>query len=217
MYFKDFVEELKSSLKKPLPGRSAQFQMIPDPGVKTYYNETNFLNAKKGAVMIVFFQRSKEVIFPMIKRQDYEGVHSGQVALPGGKKDPTDPDFEFTALRETFEEIGIPQNKIEVIGKLTEIYIPPSNFLIYPYVGVLYEEPQYYPDLTEVADIYEFSLKDFLSPQCISKQSMKLFNGLEVTTPCYNIDQKIIWGGTAMILSEMRTILQNMRSKFLNY
>ncbi len=217
MYFKNFVEDLKSALKKPLPGRSAQFQMIPDPGVKTFYNETNFLNAKKGAVMVVFFQRSKDIIFPMIKRQDYEGVHSGQIALPGGKKDPTDPDFEFTALRETFEEIGIPQNKIEVIGRLTEIYIPPSNFLIYPYIGVIYEEPQYYPDLTEVADIYEFSLKDFLNPQCISKQKMKLFNGLEVSTPCYNLEQKIIWGGTAMILSELRTILQNMKSQFLSY
>ncbi len=217
MYFKDFVEDLKSALKKPLPGRTAQFQMLPDPSVKTFYNENNFLNAKKGAVMIVFFQRNKDVIFPMIKRQDYEGVHSGQIALPGGKKDPTDPDFEFTALRETFEEIGIPQNKIEVIGKLTEIYIPPSNFLIYSFVGVTYEEPLYYPDPIEVADIYEFSVKDFLNPQCISKQNMKLFNGLEITTPCYKINEKIIWGGTAMILSETRTILQKMQSRFLTY
>lgn len=217
MYFKDFVEDLKNALKKPLPGRKAQFEMIPDPGVKTFYNETNFMNAKKGAVMIVFFQRNKDVLFPMIKRQDYEGVHSGQIALPGGKKDLTDPDFEYTALRETFEEIGIPQQKIQVIGRLTDIYIPPSNFLIYPYVGVIHEEPQYYPDLNEVADIYEIKVKDLLNPECITKQNMTLFNGLQVSTPCYNIEQKIIWGGTAMILSELRTILRNMQSQFLYY
>jgi|YNPMSStandDraft_2_1061718.scaffolds.fasta_scaffold03762_3 8-oxo-dGTP pyrophosphatase MutT (NUDIX family) len=217
MYFRDFVEELKSALKKPLPGREAQFQMIPDPSVKTFYHETNFMNAKKGAVMIVFFQRNKDVIFPMIKRQDYEGVHSGQIALPGGKKDPSDVDFQQTALRETFEEIGIHEHKIHVIGKLSEIYIPPSNFLIYPFVGVLYEEPNYYPDLNEVADIYEINVKDLMNPACITKQNMKLFNGLEVSTPCFNIDQKIIWGGTAMILSEMRTILLNIQSHFLSY
>lgn len=217
MNFQSFVEELGEALGRPLPGHSAQLEMIPDYRVKHYYNEFDMLNARKGAVLVLFFQRNKDIIFPMIKRQEYEGVHSGQIAFPGGKKDPTDPDFSFTALRETYEEIGVPMDKIKILGKLTELYIPPSNFLVYPYVGYILEEPKYYPDLNEVADVLEFKVRDLLDNRCVSKHSTTLFNGLQVTTPCFEFDGKVVWGGTAMMLSELKTLLQKLNVPFLRF
>jgi len=213
---KEFIVQLTEQLAKPLPGTQSQFRMLPDGRVKTYYETANLNSAKRGAVMILFYQKNKQFLIPMIQRPMYEGVHSAQIAFPGGKHDPTDVDFKHTALRETDEEIGVSQSKIQVLGSLTEIYIPPSNFLVQPYVGVIMEQPKYYPDINEVADIYEFDARDFLNPENIQTRSVSLFNGLKAFSPCYVIGEKVIWGATAMIISELTDVLKEIDSPFLH-
>ncbi len=206
----NFVSQLQNLLQNELPGQESHFKMIPDQRVKSYYDLIDVEKAKKGAILILIYQNQDSIYFPMIRRAEYDGHHSGQMAFPGGRKDDTDPDFEFTALRETFEEVGVEQNKIQVLGKLTDLYIPPSNFLVKPFVGFIDHKPNFNHNPSEVQYVQEFKLNDLLNPNAISKQKITIFNGLKVETPCYLVDETIIWGGSAMILTEFLDLARNI-------
>jgi 8-oxo-dGTP pyrophosphatase MutT (NUDIX family) len=137
-----------------------------------------------------------------IQRPTYDGAHSGQISLPGGRFEPADPSLEYTALRETYEEIGVPHDKVQVIGKLTDLFIPPSNFLVSPYVGVIAERPDFVIDRYEVEYVIEVDLEVFFNPSyCITKE-LQLRQGFSIKTPCYVVNGYTIWGATAMIIAE---------------
>ncbi len=101
-----------------------------------------------------------EIYFPLILRPAYDGVHSGQVAFPGGRYEKTDENLIRTALREAQEEIGLRLNDVKVLGILTELFIPASNFYVLPVVATIPYRPDFYPDPREVEDIFEIKLKD---------------------------------------------------------
>lgn len=125
---KTFIEKLKQELQKPLPGEEAQYRMAPSYRPRLTKEEVFANNPRVSGVLLLLFEKNNELHIAFTQRKQYEGVHSGQMSFPGGKKDVTDLDLRETALRETFEEIGIERNKIEIIGSLSELYIPPSNF-----------------------------------------------------------------------------------------
>ena len=139
-------------------------------------------------------------------RPTYEGIHSGQISLPGGKYELTDSDLSVTALREAQEEIGVDSKKVRLIGRLSELYIPPSNYIVQPFVGVLETEPAFTPDPKEVERIIEIRLEDLLDEKNKRKKRILLRTGTSILAPCYIIDGNTIWGATAMILSEFREI-----------
>jgi 8-oxo-dGTP pyrophosphatase MutT (NUDIX family) len=162
---------------------------------------------RKSAVLILLYQSRDTIRFPLIIRSVYDGVHSGQVALPGGSVDASDETMQATAIRETCEETGVLKENIRIIGELSELYIPPSNFLVRPFVAIHEQKPKFVPHEREVARIVEMDAEKILDEKFIGEKKIKLSNGVSVITPCFEIDGLVIWGATAMILSEFKSVL----------
>ena len=173
-------------------------------------NGINKDHAVKSSVLILLYpgQKSGSLLFALIQRPEYDGVHSGQISLPGGRFEEEDGDLTRTALRESNEEIGIQPEGVEIIGSLSELYIPPSNFMVYPFIGYTNVRPEFVPDKKEVENIIETDLADLLNDKNIKTKEIKIRNGIKITAPCYEIDGNIIWGATAMILSEFREVIR---------
>lgn len=203
----DIVNALKVALNKPLPGEKAQNIMSPTVRF-TGQIPHNKDEARKSSVFLILFQNSNgEWVIPFIKRPVYNGVHSGQVSLPGGKCEEIDSSFLETAFRETEEEIGVYRNELEFVGALSSIYIPNSNFIVYPQVGVLQEIPMFMPDKREVEAILEVRLVDLLSTKK-HEVFVRTVNGIEVHAPFFDASGQRIWGATAMMLSEFVEIIR---------
>ena len=207
--FDKFISKISDELQKPLPGEDAQFIMAPlqrKKGVSSKEKQ----KAKIASVLILFYPYHESVFVPLILRTSYEGTHSSQVSFPGGQFDPQDEHPETTALRETEEEIGINREKINLIGKLTPIYITPSNFLVHPFVGFANERLDFSIDKTEVEKLLEIDIYDLIDDSKIKiKQIIHRRTGTLKDTPYFDIQNQIIWGATAMIISELKIILEN--------
>jgi len=161
------------------------------------------------AVMILLYPMNRQISTVFIKRNEYPGHHSAQVSLPGGAREEGDPSLEYTALRETGEELGIP-DPIEVLGSLTHLFIPVSNFMVTPFVGVLPQRPLFRPDGTEVQFLIETSLYALADPR--NRGSEKVVrHGQKMVAPYYRVGNEKIWGATAMILSEFLQVVSMMR------
>jgi 8-oxo-dGTP pyrophosphatase MutT (NUDIX family) len=207
---KEFSTLLHHRLMLPLPGRDAQLRLAHTERKMNLARYKIPQDAKWGSVMILLYEEENKIKFPLILRPDYDGVHSGQIGLPGGKFESADENLLTTALRETQEEIGIPLNDVEVLGKLTELYIPPSNFLVHPHVGKLNYRPSFFPDKREVIKVIEVPLDDLMDETTVHEKEIKLSNGLQIITPYFYMDGHAVWGATAMILSELKTILKEI-------
>jgi len=206
--FNDFVNELKQQLTKPLPGFEAQLKMTSSERSIESELKAKHNGAKKGAVLILFYPYKNSVYTVFIQRQEYEGVHSGQISFPGGRFEDFDKSLINTALRESQEEVGIDISKVKILGSISQLYIPPSNFLVLPVVGTTNVRPDFCPDNKEVKEILEIEFSSFLDEKNIAYKEIRVFNKLTITAPCYNVEGKIIWGATAMILSELCEILK---------
>ena len=168
-------------------------------------------DAKNAGVMAVFYPAKEgQVHFVLILRKTYKGVHSNQVGFPGGRVEESDRDLMHTALRETEEEVGIPQSEVQVFKQLTQIYIPPSNFWVYPFVGVMDSTPLLIPQEDEVEEVLEINLDDFLSDSCLTSQKLSTSYAENVDVPAFLLNGHIVWGATAMMLSEMKDLLKQV-------
>jgi 8-oxo-dGTP pyrophosphatase MutT (NUDIX family) len=191
------LNTLKTRLQLPLPGKEAQYLLAPS--YRSGMNEDG--PRKKAGVILLLYLKNNELHFPLIERPVYNGAHSGQISFPGGQVDPADKNLTETSLRECEEEIGLKASKIEVIGELTSLFIPASKFEVFPIIGFYRETPSFIPQKEEVASIIEVPLSLLLSESCIEYKKVE-FNGLEESIPFYNIYNKMVWGATAMMLSE---------------
>ncbi|MFP4469692.1 MAG: NUDIX hydrolase [Bacteroidales bacterium] len=204
--YKHFVETLKARLEQPLPGFEAQRKLEPVTR-KTYLETADQNKARYSGVMALFYACDDQIRLVFIRRTEYNGVHSGQISFPGGRYEPGDENLKETALRETFEEIGVPADKINVIGKLTDLYIPPSNFMVEPYVGYLDAPLQFVPDPAEVNEIFSVSLDDLLKTKNLQTKTIETA-GRKIDVACYFVEGKVIWGATSMILSELLDVIR---------
>ncbi|MDF2158257.1 CoA pyrophosphatase [Algoriphagus sp. CAU 1675] len=166
-------------------------------------------NFRRGAVLIMLYPVRNQAYFPLIKRPEYPGVHSGQIAFPGGKMDETDIDVVDTALREAAEEVAIDRRKVEVIGKLSDLFIPASNFLVSPILGYSRELPEFIPEEREVERVIPTSVQTLILPQTKRRSQFDFGKGLRLDTPYFSIEDEIVWGATAMILGEFIQLLEN--------
>jgi 8-oxo-dGTP pyrophosphatase MutT (NUDIX family) len=200
------IMQLQQQLGQPLPGAGAHRRLMPE--IRRRYPAIPDLSAAMpSSVMALFFEQANDIRLVFIQRPHYNGVHSGQIAFPGGRAEKCDADNCQTALRETEEETGISAKDIKVIGQLSDLYIPPSNFLVYPFVGYLTHEPHFVPDPVEVQELFTVKLDDLLQPDAIK---MRTVTGADYTAevPCFFIDNRIIWGATSMILSELIEVIR---------
>lgn len=209
--FVKFIEQLKVRFQKPLPGEEAQFLMTPLLRQRIQHVDPLSYNPRKSAVLILLFPVEESIHTLLIQRPVYDGVHSGQVAFPGGKFEETDTDLSHTALRETFEEVGAPSNDIEIIGKLTDLYINPSNFLVTPYIGFISKHPDFIMDAYEVQKIISVDLFSLNDKGIRSEKTITHSNGYKMKTPYYEIDGLTVWGATAMMISELNVIVEEAK------
>ncbi len=208
--FEEFIEKLALQLQKPLPGENVQFRMGSDRRLKDFKFMPMNESTRKSAVMILLYPFDNSIYSVFILRPDYDGTHSGQVAFPGGKYEETDDDLEMTALRETSEEIGVDISKVTVLGKLTQLYIPPSNFVVYPVVGFVKERPLFNPDANEVKEVIEYPLNVLLNKENIKIKDFIVSDNMTFTAPYFDVHGHVVWGATAMILSEFIEIVNQI-------
>lgn len=209
--FQDFKRCLGNIDFFSLPGVQAQLIMAPAIRHADILGMGAGREPVKSSVLLLFYpDTSGQVTTVLIQRPEYNGAHSGQISFPGGRHEPGDPDLAHTALRETNEEIGVDLGMVSIQGKLTDLFIPPSNFIVSPFVGIAEYRPVFTPDPVEVAGILEFSLKELLNPSCREMRELTLRDGYRLETPCFNLNGHIVWGATAMIISEMAAAIESL-------
>ena len=202
-----FIVKLIEEINNGIPGEESHAKMSPiKRPISDLLKESSKI--KESAVALILYRNEREIECILIQRPEYDGTHSGQISFPGGKKDSEDIHLEFTARRETFEEIGIPPSMGQLIGQLTEVYIPISNFLVQPIIYYHEKLPKLVRDKREVAEIFSFSLSELLNEECFSTMKVKLLSENNGTiVPCFLLGGKKIWGATAIILNEFRELL----------
>lgn len=208
MNFDKVTYFLEKRLKEDLPGAHAHEMMKPRMANGSNYSLKQRSKPREGAVLILFYESEGKVKFPLIQRPIYEGIHSGQIALPGGKEEESDGSLEITALREANEEIGIDPNKVEIIGSLTKFFVIVSNYRVLPVVGKVNEVPEFVADEREVESIISPSLSDLINPSLTKEKQMLVRGGVDMVCPYFDLQDKVVWGATAMMLSELVVILK---------
>lgn len=209
MLFDDFIKRIPKIEKIPLTGVLSHAKMAPATRLQTLRAPTPPPPDTKvaGVFALVFPDSSGIAHCILTERHDYQGVHAGQISFPGGKKEASDAHLLATALRETHEEIGIDPGKIRVIKSLSELYIPPSRFLVSPFLGYTLTTPQFVPDPSEVAALLPLPLHILLSGQQESQVALSTSYSEKIEVPALIYQEKIIWGATAMVLSEIKDLL----------
>jgi|WetSurMetagenome_2_1015567.scaffolds.fasta_scaffold180884_3 8-oxo-dGTP pyrophosphatase MutT (NUDIX family) len=205
--FEEFIGELREKLGKPLPGLASQLKMA---GTRRLVKDGKVIipgDARKSAVLVLFYPSEEKINLVFIKRTEYPGVHSGQISFPGGGWENGDKNLEETALREAEEEIGVDRKNIVTIGYLTDLFIPPSNFLVTPVVGYCMERPDFKPDPAEVDRILEIPLDHFFLQETKQVREISVYPDLRFEAPGFHIDGNIIWGATAMMLHELLDVI----------
>lgn len=210
MRFTEQIEQLKKRLQEPLPGYAAQNKMaslrrkgpfeVPD-------------TARESAVMGLLYPDNDLLNLLLIRRVEDGKAHGGQISFPGGRKDPEDNSLQETALRETFEEVGVPSEQIEILGGLSSLYIPVSNSNVFPYIGFAHERPEYTINPTEVQYTLEVTLEELFHPEKKTITEIRPSSMPEITikvpTYLWDADHKI-WGATAMMIAELETVYKEI-------
>ena len=204
-----FLELLRDELQKPLPGVEAQNKMMPISRLKMSLEIPH--NVKNGAVLLMLYLKDNQFTICFIKRATDGGVHSGQIGFPGGKKDETDKDLIETALREAKEEIGVNPENIQLLGKISDLYIPVSNYIVYPFIGFYSQKPKFILNTSEVDELVEVPLNMLINPVHCTMSEITV-NNSKLKVPCYIFGKHKIWGATAMIMSELIQILRQINA-----
>ena len=205
--FQIFIDNLKTNLQNPLPGLEAQFEMAHVKREKVTENSFEAEEYRPSAVLILLYpNEQQQTSVLLIERMTYNGHHSGQIALPGGKVEPTDQNLQATALREFFEETGSDLTPT-IIGQLTPIYIPVSKFMVQPFVSYVNQKPNFSASSNEVNALIELEIAQLLNPDIIKETTIEPTPGLKLKTPYFDIQGKVLWGATAMMLNELKWLL----------
>ena len=212
MNFDLFLKSISKIEHIPLPGEESQIKMSPPYRLKLIeLQKEKMKSAKKAGVMALFYpDENHKTKLVLILRKKYEGVHSAQVGFPGGKFDDEDKSLEYTALQETYEEVGVPIETIDVLKSLTPMYIPPSNFTVYPFFGVLHKMPNFIKQEEEVEAIIEVLLSHLLDKKSVISTSVPTSYKVNIEVPAFQLNEHIVWGATAMMLSELKDLLKLM-------
>jgi 8-oxo-dGTP pyrophosphatase MutT (NUDIX family) len=203
-----WIERLQAELAQPLPGLSAQMLMAPSlrrPG------EAN-IPIRDSGVLLLLYPVQNIMCTVFMKRPEYGGPHSGQISFPGGKIESGDTTLVETALRESYEEIGVPPGSVRVLGVLTPLHITVSNFKVLPVVGFSAEKPNFTTDSGEVEYLIEARIDMLVDPGIVKKENL-ILGDQSLEAPYFDIHGQHIWGATAMILSEFLEVVRRSMEK----
>ncbi|MFI1745698.1 NUDIX hydrolase [Thalassobellus sediminis] len=212
MNFDEFLKSLSKIENIQLPAEASHFKMVPPYRQALLKQQKEAIkDAKKAGVLVLFYpDESNKTHFVLILRKSYKGVHSAQVAFPGGKLENDDVSMEAAAVRETYEEVGVPIESIDVVRQLSQVYIPPSNFYVYPFIGTCKVKPLFIKQEDEVEAIIEVSLCHFLDDENLVTKNVKTSYSIETEVPAFKLNEHIVWGATAMMLSEIKDLLKQL-------
>ena len=205
---KEFISHLHHQLQQPLPGYAAQHRMAH---AVRRSNPVPPVDARIASVLALFYPKESQWHIVLIERESSNpnDRHGGQISFPGGRYEEADVDLSHTALREAEEEVGVDAQKVTVLGRLTDLYIPVSNFLVNPFVGYMEATPIFNPQLEEVRSILEVPFSLLNDPQTIRSKDMHLAENIVLrNVPFFNVFDKVVWGATAMMLSELLEVAQ---------
>jgi len=197
---------LQNQIRHQLPGYDAHRLVAPYRFHPDKYKD-QWSSARQSAVLIQLFQKDNVWHSVLMERSVYDGKHSGQISFPGGKMEAEDDNYIDTALRETFEEVGIDRSSIDIVGEISQLYIPPSNFLVQPVIGINPNEPSFNIDPVEVQKAIPFPLYYLEGEGRLKRMKMRHSSNVVIDTPYFDIDGHVVWGATAMMLSELRSLL----------
>ncbi|VXB04939.1 NUDIX hydrolase [Maribacter litoralis] len=212
MNFKFFEQRISKIKDLPLPGEASQYKMAPESRLDELQRiNVAKKNPRKAGVMALFYPtQGMGTNLLLILRKTYKGVHSNQVAFPGGKAELTDDGLLTTALRETYEEVGVAPKDITVVKEISEIFIPPSNFIVQPFIG-LYRNPKpFVKQDSEVELILEVPVSDFLDDALVVSKKMTTSYAVDIEVPAFELNGYIVWGATAMMLNEIKELLKQV-------
>ncbi|HZH68566.1 MAG TPA: CoA pyrophosphatase [Chitinophagales bacterium] len=214
--FHEVIRALESQLSKPLPGKNAQEKMRPYLPLAPSLDLPKIMRPKESAVMALLYPKYDIPHLLLIERNIYRGPHSGQISLPGGKLDRNET-YTDAAIRETKEEVDVDKHAYNIIGELSKLYVPASNFNIQPFVSVADRAPILHPNEREVAKILETPLSYFFERERRKEKLMKSSMGIDLMAPYFDIHDRALWGATAMILSELIEIIQESPQNIIKY
>ena len=203
--FKNNISILENS---SLGGLDIQFQLAPKIRLKYSEDKIRTLSPKPAAVIALFYPNEEgETCLLLTLRAQYNGTHSSQISFPGGKQDSKDTNLQNTALRESFEEVGIYTNSVTVFKQMTDVFIPPSNFLVTPFLGYINKIPIFTKN-HEVQELISVKVSDILNESSISTTTLSTSYATNMEVPCFLLNGYIIWGATAMMLNEIKELLK---------
>ena len=209
MKFDHLIKRIKQRLQEPLPGTSAHVKLAPYRK-STLNTDFSKYNPKLASILLMLYQIDNCIKFVLIQRPNYSGTHGGQISFPGGKNENKET-LKDTAFRETYEEIGIEAEKIQVLGTLSKVYVPPSNYLITPFIGYIDIIPKFNPDPKEVTKILEIDLNELMKEKVIKEKNIivgaNTDNSMEIKIPYLDLHYNVVWGATGVILSEFRDMI----------
>lgn len=198
------AQGIKDAVFHGLPGAKAHSKMIPEGRILVSSSQY-----KESAVLLLLYPKSGTWFTLLMKRNQYQGPHSDQISLPGGKSKIEDKTLLQTAIRETFEEIGLAISKALICASLTPLHIPVSRFVVHPFIAVLDYTPNFIPDRNEVNYLIEVSLQELNDPSAVKMKKM-LIREMQTNVPYFDIQGEVIWGATAMILSEFLELISGI-------
>lgn len=211
MDFQEFLKTIPKIAKEKLLGIDSHIKMASFERIKIMREGLlDYKDKREAAVLMLFYPKKAQTYLVLIVRNEYLGVHSSQISFPGGKVEKTDNSLENTALRETYEEIGVASDKINIVKPFSDIYIPPSNFIVHPFMGYSDEEISFHLSPREVASIIELRIEDFLDDRNVVNVPLTTSYSEKVLVPAFKIEEHIVWGATAMILNEFKEIIKKV-------
>ena len=202
------ITTLEEKLQRALPGQDVQYQMAHV--IRRQYDPAP-AHAQRAGVLALLYPKEKEWHIVLIERSSRHpgDQHSGQISFPGGRFEEPDRTLADTALREAHEEVGVDPHIVTLIGELTELYIPVSNFLVKPYVGYTTITPEFRPQLSEVRAIVEAPVELLRKPEARQVTDLQLAENITLRkVPYFNVEDRIVWGATAMMLNELLEVMK---------
>lgn len=208
MIFESFLNNIDLFKNAELGGLESQFRLAPKMRLQYNAEKIAASNPKKAAVLALFYPNEQnDTCFLLTQRASYNGTHSAQISFPGGKIEASDENLQATAIRETFEEVGVTANQIEIIREITDVYIPPSNFLATPFLAFSKTKPIITIN-HEVDHTFDVKLSDLLDDNNITSINITTSYAKNIDVPCFKLNNYIVWGATAMMLNEIKELLK---------
>ncbi len=206
----EFIQRLKAGLAGDLPGERAQYRMASKARPRLQEALARATRQYQSAVLLYLYPRQGSWSTVLMKRPEYDGTHAGQVSIPGGRLERGETHTQ-AALREFREETGVAVDSHQLLGGLSELFIPPSSYMVRPFVAYTTAEPRFQPDPVEVEQIIELPVATLMDEATVRRGSVRLDTGVRVKTPYFYVQGHVVWGATAMILSELKQVLLTAR------